>query len=56
MYSESNIISMDKYEKQTQNEKLTSPSADRNKDPIKEVLQRILPNYGSVLEISSGSG
>ena len=37
-------------------EKFSSPSADRNKDPILEVLARVLPPNASVLEIASGSG
>lgn len=37
-------------------EKLSFPSADRNKDPILEVLARVLPANASVLEIASGSG
>jgi len=35
---------------------LTSAPADRNKGPILEVLQRVLPSQGDVLEIASGSG
>jgi len=33
-----------------------SPAADRNKGPILDVLRRVLPPTGSVLEIGSGSG
>ncbi|WP_245409941.1 DUF938 domain-containing protein [Pararhizobium haloflavum] len=33
-----------------------SPSAERNKGPIADVLKRVLPNRGLVLEISSGTG
>lgn len=33
-----------------------SPSAERNKGPIADVLKRVLPNRGTVLEISSGTG
>ena len=33
-----------------------SPSADRNKHPILEVLQQYLPSQGSALEIASGTG
>jgi len=33
-----------------------SPAADRNKEPIAEVLARVLPAHGTVLEIASGSG
>jgi len=32
------------------------PSADRNKAPILEVLRRVLPATGMVLEIASGTG
>jgi hypothetical protein len=34
----------------------TSPAADRNKQPILEVLQRVLPARGLALEIASGTG
>lgn len=34
----------------------TAPSAERNKQPILEVLQRVLPPGGVVLEIGSGTG
>jgi SAM-dependent methyltransferase len=33
-----------------------SPSAERNKGPIAEVLRRVLPAQGEVLEVSSGTG
>jgi SAM-dependent methyltransferase len=33
-----------------------SPAADRNKQPILEVLQQVLPATGNVLEIASGTG
>jgi hypothetical protein len=33
-----------------------SPAADRNKQPILEVLQRLLPTHGVALEIASGTG
>jgi SAM-dependent methyltransferase len=33
-----------------------SPSAERNRDPILEVLQQALPQSGLVLEIASGTG
>lgn len=33
-----------------------SPSAERNKQPILEVLQRLLPAQGRALEIASGTG
>jgi SAM-dependent methyltransferase len=32
------------------------PSGERNKQPILEVLQRVLPPVGTVLEIASGTG
>ena len=34
----------------------TSPSAERNKQPIADVLARVLPPAGLVLEIASGTG
>lgn len=34
----------------------SAPSAQRNRDPILEVLRRVLPRSGTVLEIASGSG
>jgi SAM-dependent methyltransferase len=37
-------------------EKETAPSAERNKGPILEVLARVLPASGLVLEIGSGTG
>jgi len=36
--------------------KLFAPSAERNKDPILQVLQKHLPSKGHVVEIASGSG
>ncbi len=33
-----------------------SPAAEQNKSPIRDVLQRVLPRAGRVLEIGSGSG
>lgn len=38
------------------NELLTSPAAERNKEPILTVLETVLPATGHVLEIASGSG
>jgi SAM-dependent methyltransferase len=34
----------------------SSPAAERNKQPIAEVLARVLPQTGLVLEIASGTG
>ena len=36
--------------------RLVSPAADRNKEPILEVLKRVLPKSGFALEIAAGSG
>src|SRR5262249_22081530 len=36
--------------------RLFSPSAERNKRPIAGLLQRVLPESGCVLEVSSGTG
>ncbi len=36
--------------------RLVSPSAERNKGPIAEILLRVLPAQGEVLEVSSGTG
>jgi len=36
--------------------RLSSPSAQRNRGPILEVLRRVLPAAGRVLEIASGAG
>ena len=38
------------------NELLTSPAAERNKEPILTVLESVLPVTGIVLEIASGTG
>jgi SAM-dependent methyltransferase len=35
---------------------LSSPAAERNKDAILDVLTRVLPEQGTVLEIASGTG
>ena len=35
---------------------LVSPSAERNKGPLADVLKRVLPDEGVVLEVSSGTG
>ena len=37
-------------------QRLFSPSAARNRDPILDALQSILPPQGSMLEIASGTG
>lgn len=37
-------------------QRLSSPSALRNRGPISEVLRTVLPESGTVLEIASGSG
>ena len=42
-------------EKQTDGKWFT-PTAERNKDPILDVLARVLPRRGVVLEIASGTG
>jgi hypothetical protein len=34
----------------------SAPAAERNKGPILEVLQRVLPAHGLMLEIASGTG
>jgi len=36
--------------------KLRWPAPERNKEPILEVLRRVLPSSGTVLEIASGTG
>jgi len=36
--------------------RLTAPAAERNKEPILEVLKRFVPETGLVLEIASGTG
>jgi hypothetical protein len=38
------------------NHRLVSPSAERNRAPISEVLSQVLPERGVILEISSGTG
>jgi SAM-dependent methyltransferase len=37
-------------------DRLISPSAERNKEPVADVLCRVLPDQGLVLEVSSGTG
>ena len=36
--------------------RLASPSAERNREPIAEVLAQVLPQSGLVLEVGSGTG
>jgi hypothetical protein len=36
--------------------KLCWPAPERNKQPILDVLQRVLPAQGTLLEIASGTG
>jgi Protein of unknown function (DUF938) len=36
--------------------RLSSPAAERNRQPILDVLRRVLPPSGRALEIASGSG
>ncbi|CAA2143787.1 hypothetical protein HYPP_04414 [Hyphomicrobium sp. ghe19] len=36
--------------------RLVSPSAERNKGPVADLLTRLLPDHGLVLEVSSGTG
>ncbi|AOK07226.1 class I SAM-dependent methyltransferase [Burkholderia sp. AU28942] len=36
--------------------RLSAPAAERNRGPILDVLRRVLPATGSVLEIASGTG
>jgi hypothetical protein len=38
------------------NELLTSAAAERNKDPILTVIESVMPQTGTVLEIASGTG
>lgn len=40
----------------TPDRRLVSPSAERNKGPVADVLKSILPLHGKVIEISSGTG
>lgn len=40
----------------TQDQRLSSPSALRNRSPISDLLRDVLPDSGTVLEIASGSG
>jgi SAM-dependent methyltransferase len=36
--------------------RLLSPSGERNKGPVADVLRQVLPDHGLVLEVSSGTG
>jgi SAM-dependent methyltransferase len=36
--------------------RLVSPSAERNKEPVAQLLKELLPEHGVVLEVSSGTG
>jgi SAM-dependent methyltransferase len=38
------------------NRLLRSPAAEKNREPILEILARVLPSSGTVLEVASGSG
>ena len=40
----------------TDSARLSSPAAERNRQPILDVLRRVLPPSGRALEIASGSG
>jgi SAM-dependent methyltransferase len=40
----------------TDSARLSSPAAERNRQPILDVLRRVLPPTGRALEIASGSG
>jgi SAM-dependent methyltransferase len=40
----------------TDSRRLSSPAAERNRQPILDVLRRVLPPSGRALEIASGSG
>lgn len=41
---------------ETRDARRFSPSTARNRDPILEVIRRVLPKSGTVLEIASGTG
>jgi SAM-dependent methyltransferase len=41
---------------QTERMKASAPAAERNAEPIRIVLERVLPGSGLVLEIASGTG
>lgn len=47
---------IDGMERSTPAAVMTYPAPERNKGPILEVLQRVLPRRGTVLEIASGTG
>ena len=55
MSSRTKVMLMHHGEK-TADGKWSAPSAERNKGPILDVLARVLPSRGLVLEIASGTG
>lgn len=42
--------------RETAGERLFSPSAARNRDPIREVFLKFMPHQGKILEIGGGTG
>lgn len=45
-----------RYNRRVADRKQRAPATERNREPIREVLARELPDRGTVLEIASGSG